>query len=107
METTRERTRVKTDLGCSWGLTDACPRNGKITSLSSRGCFVKTTAATTDGQTIFVNCWLPDRRWLLLSGTVLYNIEKIGFGLTFTDLNEEQKEGVSSLIEYFRHNPIS
>ncbi|MDX6693203.1 MAG: hypothetical protein QOF02_806 [Blastocatellia bacterium] len=107
METKREKTRVKTDLGCSWGLTEACPRNGKITSLSSRGCFVKTTAAATDGQTIFVNCWLPDRRWLLLSGTVLYFIEKIGFGLSFTGLNEEQRQDVASLIEQYLDNPVT
>jgi hypothetical protein len=88
-------------------LTDACPRNGKITSLSIRGCFVKTTATATDGQTIFVNCWLPDRRWLMLSGTVLYYIEKIGFGLIFAALNEEQKEGITSLIEYYRDNPLN
>jgi hypothetical protein len=107
METTREKTRVKTDLGCSWGLTDACPRNGKITSLSSRGCFVKTTANADDGQTIFVNCWLPDRRWLLLCGTVLYHIEKIGFGLTFTKPNEEQQADISTLIEYYKDNPVN
>lgn len=106
METTRETTRVKTDLGCSWGLTDACPRNGKVTSMSARGCFVKTTAAATDGQTIFVNCWLPTRRWLLLCGTVLYQIDKIGFGLTFNELNDEQREAVASLIEYYRDNPV-
>lgn len=107
MEPTREIKRVKTDLQCSWGVTEACPRNGKITSLSLKGCFVKTTANATDGQTIFVNCWLPEeRRWTLLCGSVLYHIEKIGFGLTFTDLNEEQKETINVLIEHYRGNPI-
>ncbi len=91
--------RVKIDLHCSWGLTDACPRNGTITSLSARGCFVKTTAATTDGQTIFVNCWLPSRRWMMLRGTVIYHLEKVGFGLIFSGLDEEQKATVSELVE--------
>lgn len=106
MEQTRDAKRVKTDLNCSWGLTDACPRNGKITSLSNRGCFVKTTAVTTDGQTIFVNCWLPERRWVMLTGTVIYHIEKIGFGLGFAGLNEEQKATVSSLIAHYKDNPV-
>jgi hypothetical protein len=106
METTREITRVKTDLGCSWGLTDACPRNGKVTSLSAKGCFVKTTAAATDGQTIFVNCWLPSRNWMLLCGTVLYHIEKIGFGLTFNEPDEEQRAAIASLIQYYKDNPV-
>lgn len=99
MENKRDIKRVKTDLPCSWGLTDACPRNGKITSLSSRGCFVKTTAVTTDGQTIFVNCWLPSRRWVMLRGSVIYHLEKIGFGMIFNELNDEQKETISALIE--------
>jgi hypothetical protein len=106
MKNARDVKRVKTDVSCSWGLTDACPRNGKITSLSSRGCFVKTTAATTDGQTIFVNCWLPERRWLMLCGTVSYHIEKIGFGLVFTNLNDEQSESISALIEHYVNNPF-
>lgn len=106
METPKRIERVKTDLQCSWGLTDACPRNGKITSLSLKGCFVKTTAATTDGQTVFVNCWLPSRRWELLRGKAIYHIEKIGFGLHFTGLSEEQEEMLVVLIGHFRDNPV-
>ncbi len=101
----RINSRVKADIACSWGLTDACPRNGKITSFSNRGCFVKTTAVATDGQTIFVNCWLPERRWLMLRGEVIYHLEKIGFGLIFTELNDEQKQAVASLIEHYVNNP--
>lgn len=107
MERPQRAERVKTDLHCSWGLTDACPRNGKITSLSLRGCFVKTTALTTDGQTIFVNCWLPSRRWELLQGTVIYHIEKVGFGLAFSDLNDQQKEVITSLMERYREATAS
>lgn len=106
METTRDIKRVKTDLSCNWGLTDACPRNGKITSLSLKGCFVKTTAITTDGQIVYVNCWLPERRWVLLCGTVIYHIEKIGFGLNFTGLDQEQKETLAALIEHYKDTPV-
>lgn len=106
METPKRIERVKTDLQCSWGLTDACPRNGKITSLSLKGCFVKTTAAATDGQTIFLNCWMPSNRWELLCGKVIYHIEKIGFGFNFKELSEEQKETLAVLIGYYRDNPV-
>jgi hypothetical protein len=106
MKNARLIRRVKTDVQCGWGLTDACPRNGKITSLSLKGCFVKTTAVAPDGQTIFVNCWLPVRRWLLLSGKVLYHIEKVGFGLSFPELNDEQRDALCGLIEYYNDNPV-
>lgn len=105
MEEVRENSRVKTDIHCSWGLTDACPRNGKITSLSVRGCFVKTTANATAGQTIFVNCWLPERRWMMLQGEVIYHLERIGFGLLLAELNDEQKQSIASLIEHYVNNP--
>jgi hypothetical protein len=107
MEEVRENSRVKTDIHCSWGLTDACPRNGKITSLSIRGCFIKTTAAATAGQTIFVNCWLPERRWVMFQGEVIYHLERIGFGLLFAELNAEQHKTIEFLIEQHNARPIN
>ncbi|HEX7999815.1 MAG TPA: PilZ domain-containing protein [Pyrinomonadaceae bacterium] len=106
MQDARDVRRVKTDLSCYWGLTDACPRNGTMTSLSSRGCFVKTTAVTTDGQTVFVNCWLPERRWMMLRGSVIYHIDKVGFGMIFTELDKEQQSTIHSMIEHYRDNPV-
>ena len=94
--------RVACTLDCNWGYTEDTPRNGKITSLSMRNCFVQTKAIVTEGQQIFVRCWLPERRWLALNGTVKSSLERVGFSYSFAELTDEQRETLKSLMEHFR-----
>ncbi|MDQ1612232.1 MAG: PilZ domain [Pyrinomonadaceae bacterium] len=102
MDNRRDAERVKTALRCHWGLSEDSPRNGNITSLSHGGCFVQTTANAAEEQLIYLSCWLPSQRWLALRGRVTYHLSKVGFGLTFTDLTDEQREMLALLIEYHR-----
>ena len=92
--------RLRPPMHCYWGQTENCPRNGRITSLSVDGCFIKSKAVAADGQDLFVNCWLPSERWLMLRGRVAYHLPKIGFGLTF-DLTDTEREMVSTLLEFY------
>ena len=94
--------RVACALDCNWGYSEDTPRNGKITSLSLRNCFVQTKALVTEGQQIYVRCWLPERRWLALNGTVKSCLERIGFSYSFAELTDEQRETLKSLMEHFR-----
>lgn len=94
--------RVACALDCNWGYSEDTPRNGKITSLSLRSCFVQTKALVSDGQEIYVRCWLPERRWLALNGTVKNSLERVGFSYTFAELTDEQRETLKSLMEHFR-----
>jgi hypothetical protein len=96
----RRARRLRQPMHCYWGPTEACPRNGRITSLSLDGCFIKSKAVTTDGQELFVNCWLPSERWLMLRGAVAYHLPKIGFGLTF-DLRDTEREMLAMLLEFY------
>ena len=94
--------RVACALDCNWGYTEDTPRTGKITSLSLRNCFVQTKAIVTEGQKIYVRCWLPERRWLALNGTVRSCLERIGFSYNFVELTDEQRETLKSLMEHCR-----
>ena len=102
MDNRRANDRVRTAIDCTWGATADTPRNGRITSLSLRGCFIQTKAGTTEGQLVYVNCWLPSERWLALRGRIVYHLPKVGFGLNFLDLTAEQKTMIALLIEYHR-----
>jgi hypothetical protein len=102
MDNRRDGERVKTALPCNWGLTEDGPRNGNITSISHGGCFVQTTARATEDQAVYLKCWLPSERWFALRGRVSYCLTKIGFGLNFTDLTDEQREMIALIIEYHR-----
>ena len=96
----RRARRLRPPMHCYWGQTETCPRNGRITSLGHDGCFIKSKAVTADGQELFVNCWLPSERWLMLRGTVTYHLPKIGFGLAF-DLSETEREMLTMLLEFY------
>ena len=100
MDNRKDGDRVKTALPCNWGLSEDSPRNGNVTSLSHAGCFIQTKANATEDQTVYVNCWLPSQRWFALRGRVAYHLPKVGFGLVFLDLTDEQKQMLAFLIEY-------
>jgi hypothetical protein len=93
--------RLRPPMHCYWGTSEACPRNGRITSLGVESCFVKTKAEAQDGQVLYVNLWLPTERWLLLRGGVTYRMPKVGFGLSFINLTETEREMLRNLLEFF------
>jgi hypothetical protein len=95
----RTNSRVKTNIDCIFGVTPETTRTGKITSLSVAGCFVKTTIWATDVPIIYIRLWLESQRWLPLQGSVLYHLDKIGFGLRFSNLTPQDESALKELIE--------
>ncbi len=95
----RNNSRVKTNIDCIFGVTPEATRSGKVTSLSVGGCFVKTTIWATDIPKMYIRLWLNSQGWLRLQGSVLYHLEKIGFGLRFADLTPEDESAIKELIE--------
>jgi hypothetical protein len=102
MDNLKRKTRFLTDLSCAFGSTPDAPRSGTITSIGHRECFIKTKAIVIKGQDLFVRVWSPENRWLRLSGKVKYHMDRVGFGVIFQDLSEEQLADLSSLIEGLR-----
>ncbi len=90
--------RKKVTVPCTFGLNDDTPRNGMVTSLSIKRCFVKTKAWAKDGMEMHIKLWLPEQRWLPLRATVLYSMEKVGFELSFADLTPVETEALRGLI---------
>lgn len=102
MEDRKRQTRFITDLSCTFGATPDAPRSGKITSLSSTGCFVKTKAMVTKRQPLFLRIWMPENRWLRLRGEVNYSMEGVGFSLGFNTNGDEEKADLDGLLEELR-----
>jgi len=99
-----ERAGVDTALYVLW-LTedkDPSPQSGKITNLSRGGCFVQTRAEVRGGSTILLRLMTPTERWLRLQGAVAHSLRRVGFGLRFTDLSEEDRGMLTLLVEYYR-----
>lgn len=97
-QNTRDNTRVKTSLPCSFGPSPSTPRNGTVTSLSISGCFIKTKVWVTKGQKMYLRLWLPEERWLRLQGEILYHLEAIGFGILFSEVGAEDESILQDLV---------
>jgi hypothetical protein len=98
----KEKTRFLSELSCAFGATPDAPRSGMITSIGLRECFVKTKAIVIEGQDIFVRVWMPDNRWLRMSGRVKYHMSGVGFGVVFHELPEELLRDLAGLIDLLR-----
>lgn len=107
MNDAKKKMRFLSELSCAFGPTPDTPRSGTITSIGPRECFVKTKAIVIEGQTLYVRVWTPENRWLRLSGRVKYHMERVGFGVVFHELSEEQMAGLAVLIEQLRRQHLN
>jgi hypothetical protein len=95
----RQNSRARVSISCAFGPNEDTPRSATLTSLSLRGCFVKTRAWAETGMGMYVKIWLPEQDWLTLRATVLYQMEKIGFGLRFDAVTPEEERVIQMLME--------
>lgn len=98
--------RVRTSSHIHWGVTEECPRNGKMTSLSTESCFIQTKAEVIVGQTIYVDLKNSLGSPLMLRGAIYYRLERLGFAVKFDDLKEEERGKLKEIIARSRdgHN---
>lgn len=93
-------------LPVEWGLTKAYHYHGKVLSLSGGGCLLKTPAIQPlFGKTIFIRVPLPDQEWWEISGTVLYYVREVGFGVEFSELSDDDMNTLRLLMQHYRDNP--
>ncbi len=107
MNDARKKTRFLSELSCAFGPTPDTPRSGTITSIGLKECFVKTKAIVIEGQTLHVRVWTPENRWLRLTGRVKYHMERVGFGVIFQNLSEDQLAELSHLVEQLRREHLA
>jgi hypothetical protein len=102
----RKVVRVPTSLPVEWGLTKQYQYSGKVTSLSSGGCFLKTKSIQPlYDKPIFIRVPLPDQEWWETQGTILYYVRDAGFGIEFADLSDDDKSTLRLLVQHYRENP--
>jgi hypothetical protein len=108
MEQRRElaRAEVETALYILWEAGKDSVGSGKITSLSSKGCFVQTRSEPTAGHSIMIRLRLPTERWLALEGRVVHVLRRVGFGVQFTGLALVDQEMLALLVDYYREEPM-
>jgi hypothetical protein len=81
---------------------------GVITNLSAKGCFIQPGVGHAErNRLISVRVYLPlsekePARPVVLQGKVAYYLPRVGIGVHFETLTDEQREGLRRLVEYYR-----
>ncbi|MBV9926208.1 MAG: PilZ domain-containing protein [Acidobacteria bacterium] len=107
MNDASKKTRFLSELSCAFGPTPDTPRSGTITSIGPKECFVKTKAIVIEGQHLHLRVWTPANCWLRLAGRVKYHMERVGFGVVFQDLSDEQLTDLARLVEQLRRQHLA
>lgn len=63
------------------------------------GCFVQTDVEVSRGRAVYVLLELPSARALRCE--VRYHMERVGFGVQFVGLSDENRDDLRTLIEDF------
>ncbi len=98
MDDRRSRPRLSISLDAVWERTNDA-QTARITNLSEGGCFLDTVGEVRQGEIVGFRVCMPDEDWLYLEGEVRHYIRGIGFGVQFTELNEDQQAKVHELIQ--------
>ncbi|OLE55693.1 MAG: hypothetical protein AUG51_01800 [Acidobacteria bacterium 13_1_20CM_3_53_8] len=96
-----DRVEVDTAIYILWGESEDDLHSGKVTNLGERGCFIQTRTEMGRGRTVFVRLRLPTERWLLLKGEVIHVVRRVGFGVEFERLDEEDEGMLRLLVEFY------
>lgn len=93
----RRQERKEHYFECTW-VSDWSEERGRVSSLSPSGCYVECRSAVPSEGTPLtaITITLPTGE-LTLRGTVIHSIRGVGFGVEFTDVNEEAHTRLTAL----------
>jgi len=89
--------RLSINLSARWnGLSGR--HQARIDDVGLGGCFVNTTGRVDVEEIVVVEIKLPSGEWLQLRGVVVSYQERIGFGVEFPFLTQEEEQVLRQLI---------
>ena len=71
---------------------------GRLEDLSANGCFVNTRGPADVGEIVILSIRLPRGGWLPLRGKVRFYQQLTGFSLSFSILDEKERETLNQLV---------
>jgi len=99
----RTQLRFEVDLDGRWR-GSAVKNNVHLADLSEGGCYVDTILEVIKGETLFLDILMADGERFEIHGVVAHHSPRLGFGLRFVNLDDEQRWTIRSLIDQV--NPI-
>jgi len=101
MHDRREKPRLRVSLDAMWDSSTPA-HSARVTDLSEGGCFLDSVGEVRAGEIVGFRVLLPNDDWLYLEGEVRHYTAGRGFGVKFTELNEEQTENLLWLLKIAR-----
>jgi PilZ domain-containing protein len=98
MHDRREKPRLQVSLDAMWDSSTEA-HSARVTDLSEGGCYLDSVGEVRQGEIVGFRVLLPDGDWLYLEGEVRHHTAGVGFGVQFVELNEEQTENLTRLLE--------
>ena len=71
----------------------------RTTDISEGGCFVDSMAHAPVGEIIDFQLLLPDGVSIVAQGLVIYELERTGFGVRFTNISDSDRERLQALLK--------
>lgn len=96
MDNRRSKPRLNISLDAMWDSSTQA-HSAKLTNLSEGGCFLDSVGEVRVGEIVGFRVSMPDDDWLYLEGEVRHHTVS-GFGVQFTELNEDQTQKLHWLL---------
>jgi PilZ domain-containing protein len=100
MSERRTKPRFEICLDVRWQAS-AAHYNVRIADISEDGCYVDTILDVTKGERLFLKILMIDGGWIEVEGVVAHHSPRLGFGVRFVNLSEEDRHRISALTEQF------
>lgn len=101
MDDRRSKPRLSVSLDAMWDSSTEA-HSARVTNLSEGGCYLDSVGEVRSGEIVGFRILMPDDDWLYLEGEVRHLSVGTGFGVRFTELNEDQTEKLKWLLKFAR-----
>jgi len=98
MDDRRSKPRLRVSLDAMWDSSTEA-HSAQVTDLSEGGCYLDSVGSVRLGEIVGFRVLMPDDDWLYLEGEVRHYGAGTGFGVKFTELNDEQLEKLNWLLK--------
>ena len=100
MQERRQARRFNSSLDVIWDMTTQSVASGQTLNFSATGCFISSRNGLPTKPALSIRFRLPTERWMEVSGAVVRAGTENGFGVSFTELSDEDRAMLGLLEEY-------
>jgi c-di-GMP-binding flagellar brake protein YcgR len=100
MQERRQARRFNSSLYVIWDLTTQSVASGQTLNFSATGCFIRSRNGLPTKPALSIRLRLPTERWMEIRGAVVRAGMENGFGVSFTELSDEDRAMIGLLEEY-------